>query len=150
MTIAEALLLRADLTRQIESLRARLMRVARTQEGDPPLEEAESLLADAFARIDERRDLVVRIDRATLSGRHEDGRSLSDLLTQRRAAETKHSVLSDLVRAASELESRYSAREIRWLPQIDVAARQRELDKLAAEIRALNVAVQATNWRVTI
>ena len=41
-------------------------------------------------------------------------------------------------------------REIKWVPQIDVAAMQKQMEDLARKIRELNVLIQATNWQVEI
>jgi hypothetical protein len=45
MKLAEALALRAEVTRRIDQLRARIMDNARHQEGEQPTEDAASLLA---------------------------------------------------------------------------------------------------------
>ena len=41
-------------------------------------------------------------------------------------------------------------REIKWVPQIDVAATQKQMEDYSRKIRELNVLVQETNWRVEL
>lgn len=41
-------------------------------------------------------------------------------------------------------------REIKWVPQIDVAAMQKQMEDLARKIRERNVLIQATNWQVEV
>jgi hypothetical protein len=53
--LAEALALRADATRRIEQLRTRIVANARFQEGEEPAEDAQALLAEAGAVLDELR-----------------------------------------------------------------------------------------------
>ena len=50
MKLAEALVIRADTQKRLERVKARLLRNAKVQEGDPPAEDPLTLLAEADAR----------------------------------------------------------------------------------------------------
>ena len=51
-----------------------------------------------------------------------------------------------LARAAAEQPERYSLREIKLKPTVDVAELRRTVDELARQRRELDVALQAANW----
>ena len=63
MKLAEALALRADASRRAEQLRSRIIGSARYQEGEEPAEDAEALLTEAGAVLDELESLIRRINR---------------------------------------------------------------------------------------
>jgi hypothetical protein len=67
--LAEALSLRADATRRVEQLRARIVANARFQEGEEPTEDAAALLGEAGAVLDELEDLIRRINRTNAAPR---------------------------------------------------------------------------------
>ena len=58
--------------------------------------------------------------------------------------------LKSAVEATHKEADRYSMREIKWVPQIDVAATQKQMEDFSRRIRELNVLIQETNWRVEI
>jgi len=63
MKLAEALILRADLQKRIEHLRQRLIRNAMVQEGEAPIEDPKSLLAEFDQSALRLRELIQRINR---------------------------------------------------------------------------------------
>lgn len=63
MKLAEALILRADIQKNIAQLRERLMLNAKVQEGDSPAENPEELMTALAARTTAFIDLVRRINR---------------------------------------------------------------------------------------
>lgn len=150
MKLAEALLIRADQRKKILSLRERIAQNALAQEGDAPREDVAQLIAECFAVIAEQQALVLKIDAANAAARLPDGRLLTELLAERDVLMQQHSVLKSAVEATHAETDRYSMREIKWLPQIDVSATQKQMEDLSRKIRELNVLVQETNWRTEL
>ena len=150
MKLAEALLIRADQKKKILSLRERIAQNALAQEGDVPREDVARLLAECFAVIAEQQALVLKINAANAAARLPDGRPLTEVLAARDVLLQQHSVLKSAVEATHKETDRYSMREIKWVPQIDVAATQKQMEDLARKIRELNVLVQETNWRTEL
>ena len=144
MKLAEALLIRADQKKKILSLRERVAQNALAQEGDAPREDIAKLIAECFAVIAEQQALVLKIDAANAAAKLPDGLGQRDVLMQ------QHSVLKSAVDATHKEEDRYSPREIKWVPQIDVAAMQKQMEDYSRKIRELNVLIQETNWRVEL
>jgi len=150
MKLAEALLIRADQKKKILSLRERIAQNALVQEGDDPREDVAKLIAECFAVVAEQQALVLKINAANANAKLPDGRLLADVLAARDVLMQQHAVLDHAVEATHQETDRYSMREIKWVPQIDVAVMQKQMEDLARKIRELNVLVQATNWQVEI
>ena len=100
--------------------------------------------------VAEQQALVLKINAANANAKLPDGRLLADVLAARDVLMQQHAVLAHAVEATHQETDRYSMREIKWVPQIDVAAMQKQMEDLACKIRELNVLVQATNWQVEI
>ena len=123
MKLAEALNLRADLQKRIASLKDRLAKNAKIQEGDTPSEEPNLLLNELDSNIKELESLIKSINK-TNSSTLVDGESISDMIATRDALGLKLSVLRDFVSNASDKIERYSNKEIRILSTIYVAEMQ--------------------------
>ncbi|WP_120968573.1 MULTISPECIES: DIP1984 family protein [unclassified Comamonas] len=150
MKLAEALLLRADLKKKLASLRERINRNAILQEGEAPKEKVSDLLAEASSTLQEQQKLVRTINAANESIKLADGRLLADVLAQRDTLIAHHSLLVAAIAATHKDVDRYSQREIKWIPQIDVAGLQKQADDLSRKIREVNVTIQAANWQIDI
>lgn len=150
MKLAEALLLRADQKKKLASLRERITRNSILQEGEQPKEKVEDLLAEAFSTLQAQQQLVRTINTANESAKLPDGRLLADLLAQRDALVSQHSLLTAAIDATNKDVDRYSQREIKWVPQFSVAAYQKQADDLSRKIREVNVVIQAANWQIDI
>ncbi|RAQ95266.1 DIP1984 family protein [Thermogemmatispora tikiterensis] len=146
MKLAEALVLRSDMKKQLAQLRNRLKRSAIVQEGDQPPENPEILLREVEELLRQYRQLMVRINRTNLESRLPDGRTLTEALAERDVLDLHHSIISDLAAAASERFDRYGRAEIRRLPTVEAAALYRQLDRIARQRRELDTLIQATNW----
>ena len=85
MKLAEALALRADAQKRLAQLKGRAVASARYQEGEPPAEDAATLLARARAVVDEIEDLVRRINRTNAATEIEPGLTLTDAIARRDA-----------------------------------------------------------------
>ncbi|MEG0922857.1 MAG: DIP1984 family protein [Comamonas sp.] len=150
MKLAEALLLRADLKKKLASLRERIGRNVMLQEGEEPKEKVEDLLAEATSALQEQQQLVRRINAANEATKLADGRLLADVLGERDTLIARHSLLVVTIAATHKDVDRYSQREIKWVPQVNVASLQKQADDLSRKIREVNVTVQAANWQIDI
>ena len=149
MKLAEALNLRADLQKRIASLKDRLAKNAKIQEGDKPSEEPNLLLNELDSNIKELESLIKSINK-TNSSTLVDGESISDMIATRDALGLKLSVLRDFVSNASDKIERYSNKEIRILSTINVAEMQKEVDNLSKQYRIIDTKLQGLNWTTDI
>ncbi len=150
MKLAEALVLRADLQKRLNQLRARLTQSAVVQEGEQPPENPQELLAELDQMLTQLQNLIVRINRTNLQATLSDGTTLTDALAQRDTLALHHSIISGLADAASNRVERYGRSEIRKLSTVDVASLRRQMDELARQRRELDMTIQAANWATDV
>lgn len=150
MKLAEALLIRADHKKKLASLRERIAKNARVQEGEEPQEKVSALIEQAFAVMQEQQAIVQKIDRANMAAQLPDGRLLADALAERETLVQQHSLLVSAISSTHREGDRYSPREIKWVAQLDVAALQKQADDISVKIRVLNARIQETNWRIDL
>jgi hypothetical protein len=148
--LAEALALRADATRRIEQLRTRIVANARFQEGEEPAEDAQALLAEAGAVLDELEDLIRRINRTNAATRIGPEGTITDALARRDVLRTRHSVVTAAADAAVGRSQAGMGRQLRselkMLAALPVALLRGQADDLARQIRELDVRIQQSNW----
>ena len=150
MTLGEALTVRADMQQRLGELRARLVAVAKVQEGEAPAEQPDVLLTEFEQTAERLRRLIARINRTNLTVVTANGETLTDALARRDVLAFRFKVHRELAAAASEHSERYSPREIKMTATVDVAGLRRTVDDLARERRELDVALQAANWANTL
>jgi hypothetical protein len=150
MTLGEALTVRADLQARLGELRGRLLAVAKVQEGETPAEQPDVLLAEFEQTAERLRALIARINRTNLTIEMAAGETLTAALARRDVLAFRYKVHRELAAAASEQSERYSLREIKMTPTVDVAELRRTVDDLARHRRELDVALQAANWANTL
>lgn len=149
MKLAEALNLRADVQKRIASLKERLIRNAKVQEGDVPAEDPVVLLKELEGNIIELEKLIKAINK-TNSLTYIEGESITDIIAKRDALGLKLSVLRSFIDTASEKIDRYSNKEIKILSTINVSEKQEEVDKLSKEYRIIDTKLQGLNWTIDL
>jgi len=148
--LAEALSLRADATRRIEQLRTRIVASARFQEGEEPAEDAQALLTEAGAVLDELEGLIRRINRTNAATTIGQEGTITDALARRDVLRTRHSLLTAAADAAAGRSQpgmgRQLRSELKMLAALPVAQLRADADDLARQIRELDVRIQQSNW----
>jgi len=145
MKLAEALQERADLNRNIEQLRARLVNNAIDQENEKPAEDPKALIRELDSSVERLEELMHRINRtncATVS----DGRTITELIARKDALRVKISVYKDLVANASQTARRARMTEIKILSTVDVKKLQKQIDDMSKELRITDNTIQSLNW----
>lgn len=145
MKLAEALIQRSDIQKNIAQLRERLMLNAKVQEGDTPAENPEELMTALAAQTAAFIALVQRINRTNTTPLA-DGTRIADLLAERDALTTQAKILREFLKEASAKTDRYSAKEIAILSTVNVEAKQKEVDQLSKNVRELDTRIQGLNW----
>ena len=150
MKLAEALILRSDLQHRTEQLKQRILRNAKVQEGDSPAENPNDLLKEFESMSKELIKLIQSINQTNSNTEIEKGVTLSDGLAQRDVLKIKHNIYSELAKAATVTQDRYSKSEVRFISTIKVAEIQKTADKLAKEHRELDSMIQEVNWKTEL
>lgn len=150
MKLAEALAERGDCQVRLEELRNRLVRTARIQEGEEPVEDTTELLAEServFARLGE---LICAINRTNSTTAFDSKRTISDAIAERDVMGKRRNFLASVAEAASTRQDRYSKSEVKFVPTISVGPLQKEIDELSKSFRELDTKLQELNWRTDL
>lgn len=150
MKLAEALIERKATKTAMEELKARIYRNALVQEGERPSEDPLALLAELERAVDAFCALVAAVNRANGAARLPDGTPLGEALIRRDMLRYLHLVYGNLADKATPGQSRYSNREIKLVPAVDVGAVRRRADEFAKACRRLDAGVQSSNWLVEL
>lgn len=150
MKLAEALILRSDLQKRMEQIKARLYNNVLTQEGELPSEDPNILLKEFMSLQDELTSIIRAINRTNNNTKFNDNMMLSEALVERDAILSRKSVLSNAADRASEKQDRYSRSEIKNISIIDIKKFQKEADKFSKEFRELDTKIQGMNWNIDL
>ncbi|MGW8556038.1 DIP1984 family protein [Streptomyces tubercidicus] len=154
MKLAEALAERAEATRRVEQLRARVVSSARYQEGETPAEDAAQLLAEASGVLGTLETLIRRINRTNAAVQMGQDGTLTDALARRDVLRLRHSVITAAADGAAGTGERGYGRQLRselkMVSALPVAELRGQADVLAREIREIDVRIQRTNWEVDL
>ena len=145
MKLAEALSIRAELQKKAEQLEQRLKSVVKIQEGDTPEESPTDLLSELYQAAAQLDKLLYRINLTNLHTVR-DGESITAMIARKDALTLEINVLRNVLKAATEPESRYSRNEIKYVKTIDTAKLRKKIDNLSAELRKTDLKIQETNW----
>ena len=146
MKLAEALSIRKDLQTRINDLRTRLVNNVKIQEGDEPAEDPKDLLKELDSCLKQLEEYIYRINVTNMRTMRGD-KSLTQLMAERDVLTKRVSVMQDVFdQAASSSSERYSRSEIKYVTTIDVKALRKQIDKLSAQLRQLDIEIQSINF----
>jgi hypothetical protein len=145
MKLAEALQERADLCKKIDQLRYRLESNATVQEGEQTAEDPQELLSELDEAINRLDYLVSHINLTNCSVKA-DGKTLTEIISEKDSLTKKHSILKNVVQSASNITNRATRSEIKIKRAVDVKTVQTAADEIAKRIRLLDNLLQQTNW----
>lgn len=150
MKLAEALILRADLQKRLEQVRARLYNNVLIQEGETPSEEPKDLLREFMNIQDQLTTLIKAINRTNNQTPFNEELTISEALVERDALLAKRSLYFSAAAHASEKQDRYSRTEIKSVSTIDIKQFQKEADEFAKKFREFDTKIQGLNWTVDL
>ena len=149
MKLAEALLIRSDLQKNITQLESRLVLNAKVQEGEKPAEDPIQLIKVLNQSITDFEKIIYDIN-MTNSLTMVDGCPLTKLMAKRETLLLKIKILKNFVENSSRKIDRYSNKEIKILSSVDVSKEQANIDKLCKEYRTLDSKIQSVNWQTDL
>jgi hypothetical protein len=149
LKLAEALVQRADAQRRLKTLKERMLRVAKVQEGDQPAEEPTALIEEYEKFAGALEDLIRRINRTNITAQV-GPRSLTDALARRDVLRLRIAMFREVAAAATVTQARATKSEVRFRGTVSVSALQQQADALAREHRDLDASIQEANWRVDL
>lgn len=154
MKLAEALALRSDAAKRFEQLRSRAQANAQYQEGEPPVENAVELLAEADRVLEELEDLIRRINRTNAATRLDEQMTLTGAIARRDVLRLRHALYTSVADAASGRSGpgmgRQMRSELRYVPAVTVSELRTAADEAARQHRELDVRIQQANWETDL
>ncbi len=145
MKLAEALQERSDLNIKIRQLESRIMNNALVQEGEKPSEDPNELQKELDGCIERLTYLIGRIN-LTNCGTSVDGQTLTEMIARKDALSLKLSIYRQLVNTAGNIAYRARSTEIKIIAAVPVSEIQKQVDRIAKELRMLDNKLQETNW----
>jgi len=149
MKLAEALIERADLKRQIQQIVARMKKNAQMQEGDEPDEDVAELYTAYESMMAKLETLIIRINK-TNSETQLDGISITNAIAKRDCVKAIISANREIVDAATSRRIRLRGSEIKFVRTVDVAKVERVIADYSKQYRVLDTKIQASNWEAEL
>ena len=152
MKLAEALMERKAIKNKMEELKKRIYQNAQVQEGDMPIENPTHLLQELSEEVKKFEELVIRINNtnmtAKLSG--DDELTLMEAIVKKDMLNYAHLIYINLADKATPVNARYSNREIKSIPSIEISDIRKKADDIAKEYRMLDSKIQEANWNTEL
>ncbi|WP_312797007.1 DIP1984 family protein [Tianweitania sp.] len=145
MKLAEALVLRSDVAKRMEQVKARALRNAKVQEGDQPAEDPSALMDEYDRLAAELETLISRINR-TNSETPFMGATLTEALAKRDVLRLRQAAWRDVADSATVTQTIKTKSEVRFKPALDVRSAQKQADDLSRNLRNLDAKIQEANW----
>jgi hypothetical protein len=146
MKLSEALIIRSDLQKRVEQIRARLVANAKVQEGDKTVENPEEMMAELNQTLLDLGNIIKKIN-ITNSSIRDGNKTMTELLADRDMLSMKIKIGQEFLAAARNKIDRYSKNEIKIISSVNVKEEQNKLDMLSKELRELDIKIQALNWQ---
>lgn len=145
MKLAEALSKRSQLMEKVSQLKVRLNDCIKVQEGDVPAESPDSVIKELDRTLEELGSLIYHIN-LTNTLTEVEGQTITSLLAMRDVGSMKVKTLGEALKVLTEREDRYNRNEIRFVRTVDVKDFRHIYDRSAAELRELDLRIQALGW----
>ncbi len=145
MKLAEALSKRSQLMEKVSQLKVRLNDCIKVQEGDVPAESPDSVIKELDRTLEELGSLIYHIN-LTNTLTEVEGQTITSLLAMRDVRSMKVKTLGEALKVLTEREDRYNRNEIRFVRTVDVKDFRHIYDRSAAELRELDLRIQALGW----
>ena len=150
MKLAEALMERKAIKGKMEELKKRIYQNAQIQEGDSSIENPEELIRELKEEIEKFEQLVIRINITNMTAKLSNGMTLMEAIVKKDMLNYNHMVHINLADKATPSSARYSNREIKSIPNVDINEIRKKADEIAKEYRMLDCKIQEANWIVEL
>ena len=130
---------------KVSQLKVRLNDCIKVQEGDVPAESPDSVIKELDRTLEELGSLIYHIN-LTNTLTEVEGQTITSLLAMRDVRSMKVKTLGEALKVLTEREDRYNRNEIRFVRTVDVKDFRHIYDRSAAELRELDLRIQALGW----
>jgi len=150
MKLAQALIERKAIKTNIEEIKKRIYQNAKLQEGDTSLESPLDLIDELDVEIKKYTTLITRINKTNNATYIDENLTMMEAIIQKDMLHLKYLMLKNLGDKATAKEDRYSHREIKYVPNVDIAIVRNKLNTVAKEYREMDMKIQEFNWKTEL
>lgn len=150
MKLAAALAERKAIKTKMEDLKKRIYQNSTVQDGDDVIEDPLGLIKELQHVTDQFRQLVTRINQTNNATQLPDGISLMEAIIKKDMLNYLHLIHTNLADKATPKYDRYSQREIKLIPTVNISDIRKKADTLAKQLRQLNLQIQELNWHTEL
>ncbi len=150
MKLAEALMERKAIKTKMEDLKKRIYQNASKQEGENSIEDPLNLLDELQVETDKFEKLVARINKTNNVTYISEDMTLMEAIVQKDMLNYLHLIHINLADKATPTHDRYSRREIKFVPNVEIGEIRTKADEIAKAYRQLDMKIQEANWHTDL
>lgn len=150
MKLAEALMERKAIKTKMEALKKRIYQNSTVQEGEEPVENPLVLLNELRDETRKFEVIVARINHTNNVTHLTENMTLMEAIVKKDMLNYLHQIHLNLADKATPTNDRFSRREIKFVPAIDISDIRKKADEIAQEYRLLDMKIQEANWHTEL
>ena len=151
MFLAEALLRKAALKKELDALEQRMCESARIPHDEEPVDDYLILLDNYRQKEGELLDISIRILATNNSTTFKEGETVSQAIVRRDSLKRTVSMYSKLIGATTGGgRGLFSSRDIKYKRVVDMDMVRANMDNVAMQYRDLDVKLQQLNWNTDL
>ena len=151
MFLAEALIRKAVLKKELDALEQRMCESARIPHDEEPVDDYLILLDSYHEKEGELLDISLRIQATNNSAAFKEGETISQAIVRRDSLKRTVSMNNKLLGAAtSGGRGLFSNRDVKYKRVVDMSMVRTSMDNAAKQYRDLDVKLQQLNWNTEL
>lgn len=150
MKLAEALMERKAIKTKMEDLKKRIYQNASIQEGEQPIEAPLQLLDELQVETEKFETIIARINQTNNVTRLSEDMTLMEAIVKKDMLNYLHLIHINLADKATPSHDRFSRREIKFVPAINISDVRKKGDEIAQAYRLLDRKIQEANWNTEL
>lgn len=150
MKLAEALMERKAIKTKMEDLKKRVYQNSSIQEGEQPIEDPLKLLEELRVETEKFEAIIARINQTNNVTQLSDDMTLMEAIVKKDMLNYLHLIHINLADKATPTHDRFSRREIKFVPTVDISEVRKKAEEIAKEYRLLDMKIQEANWNTEL
>jgi len=151
MLLAESLLRKAVLKKELEALEQRMSESARIPQDEEPADDYLVLLREYSEKENELREMNLRILATNNNAVFREGETISQAIIRRDSLKRVVSMYNKLLSAAiGSGRGMFASRDIKYRRIVNMDKVRSEMDKTAIQYRDLDIKLQQLNWNTEL
>ena len=150
MKLAEALMERKAIKTTMEDLKKRIYQNSSKPEGEQAIEDPLDLIEVLRAETEKFEKLIVRINQTNNVTFVSEGMTLMEAIIKKDMLKYLQLIHNNLADKAMPTHQRFSRREIKFVPTINITDIRNKANRIAQEYRLLDMKIQEANWHTEL